>query len=84
MRPNIGIVNAMIRITCGLTMLSWSSAKLVRRPWCQSYLWVVMLAAMKVAEGITRFCPVTELMKYIPKKGCCDMEKEEDEIVNPS
>ncbi|OZM56822.1 hypothetical protein CIB95_08595 [Lottiidibacillus patelloidae] len=84
MRPNIGIINAMIRITCGLTMLSWSTAKLVKRPWCQSYLWVVLLGAMKVAQGITRFCPITELMKCMPKKGdCCDIE-EEKEIINPS
>ncbi|QQZ09107.1 DUF2892 domain-containing protein [Heyndrickxia vini] len=60
---NIGIVNAMIRITCGLTFLAWSTAKLSRKPRCNSYALVMLLSAMKVAEGIVRFCPVTELLK---------------------
>ncbi|GIN41751.1 MULTISPECIES: YgaP family membrane protein [Heyndrickxia] len=61
--PNIGILNALIRITCGLTLLSWSSAKLSKKPWCNSYIIVMILSAMKVAEGIVRYCPVTELLK---------------------
>lgn len=63
---NIGIVNAMIRITCGLTFLAWSTAKLSKRPRCNSYVLVMLLSAMKVAEGIVRFCPVTELLKNCP------------------
>lgn len=62
-RPNIGILNALIRITFGLTVLSWSTAKLVKRPYCQSYLWVALCGAMKVAEGIVRYCPVTDLIQ---------------------
>ena len=34
-QPNIGILNALIRITIGLTVLSWSTAKIVKRPYCQ-------------------------------------------------
>jgi hypothetical protein len=60
---NIGIVNALIRITFGLTMLAWATAKMTRRPWCASYLIVAVLAAMKVGEGITRFCPMTALFE---------------------
>lgn len=60
-KPNIGIVNALIRITVGLTLLSWCTAKLVKFPWRDSYLFVAMCAAMKVAEGIVRFCPVTAI-----------------------
>jgi hypothetical protein len=56
---NIGILNALIRITIGLTILSWSTAKLVKRPYCNSYLWISICGAMKVAEGIVRFCPIT-------------------------
>ncbi len=63
MRPNIGIVNALIRITCGLTMLSWATSKLVKRPWSDRYLIVAMLGGMKVGEGITRFCPLTALFQ---------------------
>ncbi|MCQ6277023.1 DUF2892 domain-containing protein [Bacillus sp. V3B] len=62
-KPNIGILNALIRITIGLTVLSWSSAKLVKRPYCNSYLWMSICSAMKVAEGIVRFCPVTAFIQ---------------------
>jgi hypothetical protein len=62
-QPNIGILNALIRITFGLTILSWSTAKLVKRPYYQSYLWVALCGAMKVAEGIVRYCPVTDLIQ---------------------
>ena len=62
-RPNIGILNALIRITIGLTVLSWSTAKLVKRPYCQSYLWVALCGAMKVAEGIVRYCPITDFIQ---------------------
>lgn len=58
---NIGIVNALIRITIGLTILSWSTAKMVKFPWRDSYLFIAICGAMKVAEGIVRFCPVTAL-----------------------
>jgi len=60
---NIGIVNALIRITCGLTIVSYFTAKLTRRPWNNSYLVMIMLGAMKVAEGIVRYCPVTALFQ---------------------
>lgn len=63
-KQNIGIVNALIRITVGLTMISLSSAKLVRKPWCFSSKLFIFLGAMKVAEGIVRFCPVVEAMKF--------------------
>ncbi|WP_312857815.1 YgaP family membrane protein [Bacillus haikouensis] len=59
---NIGIINALIRITLGLTILSWTTAKLVKRPWRDSYLVMAMIGAMKVAEGILRYCPVTDLL----------------------
>jgi len=62
-QPNIGILNALIRITIGLTILSWSTAKLVKRPFFRSYLWIAMCGAMKVAEGIVRYCPVTDLIQ---------------------
>ncbi|MBY0122236.1 DUF2892 domain-containing protein [Bacillus sp. S/N-304-OC-R1] len=60
-KPNIGILNALIRITIGLTVLSCASAKLVKRPWRESYLLLVIMGAMKVAEGIVKYCPLTDL-----------------------
>lgn len=58
-KPNISIVNALIRITIGLTVVAWGTARFSRRPWRDSYLFMILLGAMKVAEGIVRFCPVT-------------------------
>ncbi|SDN20258.1 DUF2892 domain-containing protein [Bacillus sp. OK048] len=60
---NIGILNALIRITIGLTILSWSTAKMVKFPWRDSYLFIAICGAMKVAEGIVRFCPATALFE---------------------
>ena len=58
---NIGILNALWRITCGLTMLGWATARMTRYPRRTSYLFIAMLAAMKVGEGIVRYCPFTAL-----------------------
>lgn len=60
-RPNIGILNALMRITIGFTLLSWATAKMVKRPWRDSYLMVAMIAAMKIGEGFLRYCPMTAL-----------------------
>ncbi|WP_368997064.1 DUF2892 domain-containing protein [Caldifermentibacillus hisashii] len=62
-KQNIGIMNALIRITVGLTMLSWATAKLVKRPWRNSYLLIAFLAAMKVGEGIVKYCPMTDVIQ---------------------
>ncbi len=58
-RPNIGILNALVRITFGLTVLAWSTSKMVKRPWRDSYIFMAMIGAMKVGEGIVRYCPLT-------------------------
>jgi hypothetical protein len=60
-KPNIGIVNALVRITVGLSVLAWSTAKHTKMPWRDSYLLLGVLGAMKVAEGIVRFCPLVAL-----------------------
>ena len=65
-KPNIGILIALIRITFGLTILAWVTAKLVKKPWRDSYLIVALCGAMKVAEGIVRYCPVTALYQKCP------------------
>ena len=60
-RPNIGTINSLVRITIGLTILAWSTSKMVKRPWRDSNIFMAMMGAMKVAEGIVRYCPVTAL-----------------------
>jgi len=82
MRPNIGMINALIRITCGFTMLAWATAKLVKRPWCNSYLIVAILGGMKVGEGITRFCPLTEIYNRYQDQQQTDEEAKE--AINPT
>lgn len=67
-KPNIGIINALIRITCGFTLLAWSTSKLVKRPWRDSYLFMAMIGGMKVAEGILRYCPLTDVCERIQEK----------------
>lgn len=44
-------------------MLSFATARLVRKPWCLLSKIAIGLGAMKVAEGIVRFCPITEAWK---------------------
>ena len=56
-------INALIRITVGFTILAWSTSKLVKRPWRDSYLVMAMIGAMKVGEGILRYCPITALFE---------------------
>jgi hypothetical protein len=82
-KQNINIVNALIRITLGLTVVAWSTAKIVKRPRCDSYLILTMLGAMKVAEGILRFCPLTLLYeKYSQDESkqshadCCNSSRD--------
>jgi hypothetical protein len=59
MKPNIGIVNSMIRITCGLSMLTCLTIRGARNQNNSSHPLLIILSAMKVAEGIVRFCPLT-------------------------
>ncbi|WP_100397810.1 YgaP family membrane protein [Bacillus sp. FJAT-44742] len=63
MKSNIGILNALCRITCGLTILAWATAKLTKRSSSSMYLLAAMMGAMKVGEGITRFCPITKMVQ---------------------
>ncbi|WP_240376055.1 YgaP family membrane protein [Bacillus piscicola] len=62
MKPNIGLLNAYVRIACGLTMMAWSTPHLTRSYRSGRHLFCVMMGAMKVAEGITRFCPLTKMI----------------------
>jgi hypothetical protein len=61
MRKNVGSLDAMIRITIGLFGLVWAGSHLVRSRRRLS-LFVAFLAAMKVAEGMIRFCPGLALL----------------------
>ncbi|NGP46077.1 DUF2892 domain-containing protein [Bacillaceae bacterium SIJ1] len=60
----VGTLNAIFRIACGFTILAWSTAYMVRRPYHRGFQWFAFLGGMKIAEGITRFCPLTALGHY--------------------
>lgn len=83
--PNIGIVNALIRMTIGFTLLAWTTAKMVKRPWQDSYLFVAILSAMKIAEGIVRYCPMTALFERLGEmeenhRGTQDLDQEDETL----
>lgn len=62
-KQNIGTINALTRITCGLFFLTYGAVKISRQPWNQKYWILVLASAMKVGEGIVRYCPVTDMAK---------------------
>ena len=56
-KPNIGIFNALIRITIGLTILAWSTSKMVKHPWRDSYLFMAILRGDESCGGNCSFLP---------------------------
>ena len=62
MKKNIGTLDALIRITIGTAGLAYSTAKIIRHPHRTAPLLLAMIFVMKVAEGITRYCPLMDMM----------------------
>ncbi|WP_044641096.1 YgaP family membrane protein [Risungbinella massiliensis] len=62
MQKNVGTMDAIMRITCGLYGLVWSATRMANRPKSRSYCLMAILSAMKVAEGITRYCPMLAML----------------------
>ncbi|SMO74466.1 YgaP family membrane protein [Melghirimyces algeriensis] len=62
MQKNVGTWDAIMRITFGLTGLAVGISQMVRKPNRMMSLMIAMLSGMKVAEGITRFCPMLYVM----------------------
>lgn len=54
MQKNVGKIDAYMRITCGLFMIGTGIMR--------SSKTMIGLGSMKVAEGITRFCPMLYLL----------------------
>lgn len=59
-KNNVGIVNAYCRTALGFTLLSWATAKMVKKPWCKSYLFVAAFAALNISEGLVKYCPIKD------------------------
>lgn len=69
MKQNIGRFDQYLRISAGLTMLGMG----IRR----NSLIMMMLGSMKVAEGITRWCPMLHML------GFSTTEKDLAQEINP-
>lgn len=59
-KQNIGVVDAYLRLFSGLSLLALGAGRKLGRT--GSFL-AVILGASKVAEGITRYCPVYDLFE---------------------
>ncbi|MDX5486282.1 DUF2892 domain-containing protein [Bacillus pumilus] len=59
MKPNLGLMEALIRIACGMTICTVAGSLYARKPWSKMLLFSIMFGGMKLASGILRFCPVT-------------------------
>ena len=75
MQENIGKLDQYLRITGGLTMLGMG----IRR---DSPL-LMMLGSMKVAEGITKFCPMLYMMGLSTKEKDLSEETNVESSFNP-
>ncbi|MCF6139144.1 YgaP family membrane protein [Pseudalkalibacillus berkeleyi] len=86
MKPNIGTMNALIRITIGLTMVACSAARLGRKPNDHNHLLWMLIGSMKVGEGITKYCPATDLYKRSQELQHMDLASmtKEGSPINPS
>ena len=60
-KENVGILDAFMSITLGYTLLSMGQKK--------DSGWMTVLGSLKIAEGITRFCPVLHLLGRNTVKG---------------
>ncbi|WP_019412506.1 DUF2892 domain-containing protein [Paenisporosarcina sp. TG20] len=66
---NISTRNALARLTLGLSMLAYGTARLSRNPQCKTGLMMVTCGAMKAAEGTVKFCPLKALIQQQVKMG---------------
>lgn len=81
MKKNVGTLDATFRIALGLAGLAWSTSRLTHRPYRLTPMFVALLSGMKVAEGITRYCPLLHLF-HIRTNGqhCCGIQEEEHKM----
>lgn len=66
MKVNVGMLDAYLRLTAGFAMLGIGA-----RHKCTI---VTLLGSMKIAEGITRFCPILYWLDKDTLSWKCDKE----------
>ncbi|MFB1100346.1 hypothetical protein CHI12_11735 [Terribacillus saccharophilus] len=68
MKPNMGIIQAMIRIAAGVSMVGYATAALVTKPKQLTAHLTLLAGAIKIAEGIVRYCPSMTLINQFRQK----------------
>lgn len=59
MRKNVGTIDALCRLLLGFVGFGWAVSRLARSRFFQLNAFLLLiLSAQKIAEGITRYCPV--------------------------
>ena len=66
---NLSTRNALCRLTMGFSMLAYGTSKLARNPYCLKGRALVLLGAMKAAEGTVKFCPIKAILQQNGKMG---------------
>ena len=63
LEPNISDENGFLRLICGVTSTSIGVARLARVSNCRIGHMLILLGAMKIAEGIYQYCPIVAMTK---------------------
>ena len=61
---NISEQNGFIRLIAGVSCVGFGTAKLARNANCKIGMSLVLLGAMKVAEGLYQYCPIVALKEH--------------------
>ncbi|MEG0260226.1 MAG: DUF2892 domain-containing protein [Lysinibacillus sp.] len=59
---NLSERNAFCRFMIGTTLTAFGIAKVSRNPDCMRGRFMIYCGAMKMAEGVTKFCPLKAMM----------------------
>ncbi|MEK4230849.1 YgaP family membrane protein [Solibacillus sp. FSL H8-0538] len=61
LQENISEQNAFIRLICGIALTAFGTGRISRDPHCTAGRLMILAGAMKVAEGIYQYCPITAM-----------------------
>ncbi|MBD1373362.1 DUF2892 domain-containing protein [Hazenella sp. IB182357] len=58
MKKNVGKLDAVLRISCGLIGLTWAATHSTKK----FPAFIALISALKVAEGMTRYCLILQFL----------------------
>ena len=61
LEPNISDENGFMRLICGVASTSFGVARISRVSNCKIGHLLILLGAMKIAEGIYQYCPIVAM-----------------------